>query len=130
MQGLHVHVGSQILDVEPFADSVAPVAALGEFPVYDLGGGLGSRYTWAGAAPVDAASGFACEVQVRAHGDPVPAWAQLDGGELVIRLDAPIEGVAPGQTAVVYVGTRVVGQCTIDRTVAADLAADLASAAG
>ena len=33
MQGLHVHVGSQILDVEPLAASVAPVAALGEFPV-------------------------------------------------------------------------------------------------
>jgi diaminopimelate decarboxylase len=46
MQGLHVHVGSQILDVEPFAQSVAPVAALGEFPVYDLGGGLGARYTY------------------------------------------------------------------------------------
>ncbi len=28
-------------------------------------------------------------------------------------------GVAPGQTAVVYVGTRVLGQCTIDRTVSA-----------
>ena len=51
MQGLHVHVGSQILDVEPFAESVAPVAALGEFPVYDLGGGLGARYTWADEPP-------------------------------------------------------------------------------
>ena len=51
MQGLHVHVGSQILDVEPFAASVAPVAALGEFPVYDLGGGLGARYTWADDPP-------------------------------------------------------------------------------
>src|SRR3954470_1853346 len=46
MRGLHVHVGSQILDVEPFAQSVAPVAALGEFPVYDLGGGLGARYSY------------------------------------------------------------------------------------
>jgi tRNA-specific 2-thiouridylase len=27
--------------------------------------------------------------------------------------------VAPGQTAVIYVGTRVLGQCTIDRTVSA-----------
>ena len=45
MRGLHVHVGSQILDVEPFAASVAPIAALGEFEVYDLGGGLGARYT-------------------------------------------------------------------------------------
>ena len=30
--------------------SVAPVAQLGEFPVYDLGGGLGARYTWADRA--------------------------------------------------------------------------------
>ena len=51
MQGLHVHVGSQILEVEPFAASVAPVAALGEFPIYDLGGGLGSRYTWTDNPP-------------------------------------------------------------------------------
>lgn len=51
MRGLHVHVGSQILDVRPFAESVAPVAALGEFPVYDLGGGLGARYTWADQPP-------------------------------------------------------------------------------
>ena len=32
MRGLHVHVGSQILAVEPFAQSVAPVAALGRVP--------------------------------------------------------------------------------------------------
>jgi len=51
MRGLHVHVGSQILDVEPFAESVAPVAAVGAFPVYDLGGGLGARYTWADDPP-------------------------------------------------------------------------------
>jgi tRNA-specific 2-thiouridylase len=39
--------------------------------------------------------------------------------ELVVELRAPLEGVAPGQTAVIYVGTRVLGQCTIDRTVSA-----------
>ena len=32
MQGLHVHVGSQILDVEPFAESVAPVARARRVP--------------------------------------------------------------------------------------------------
>ena len=51
MLGLHVHVGSQILDVDPFARSVAPLAALGQFPVYDLGGGLGARYTWSDDPP-------------------------------------------------------------------------------
>ncbi|MGD9529773.1 MAG: diaminopimelate decarboxylase, partial [Pseudonocardia sp.] len=42
---------SQILDTQPFADSVAPVAALGEFEIYDLGGGLGARYTYSDHPP-------------------------------------------------------------------------------
>ena len=62
---------------------------------------------------------FACHVQVRAHADPVPARAKVAEGEMVIMLDAPLLGVSPGQSAVIYVGTRVVGQCTIDRTVSA-----------
>ena len=55
MRGVHAHVGSQIMQVEPFAESVAAIAALGEFPVYDLGGGLGARYTWADRPPSVAA---------------------------------------------------------------------------
>jgi diaminopimelate decarboxylase len=51
VRGLHVHVGSQILDTEPFARSVAPIAALGAFEVYDLGGGLGARYSYADHPP-------------------------------------------------------------------------------
>ena len=51
MRGLHVHVGSQILDPAPFAEAVRAIAGLGEFPVYDLGGGLGSRYTWSDRPP-------------------------------------------------------------------------------
>ena len=46
LDGLHVHIGSQILDVAPFERAVEAVAALGEFDVYDLGGGLGARYTY------------------------------------------------------------------------------------
>ena len=40
-------------------------------------------------------------------------------GEIVMKLREPLMGVAPGQTAVLYVGTRVLGQATIDRTVSA-----------
>jgi tRNA-uridine 2-sulfurtransferase len=90
----------------------------------------GSRFSWAGADPVVsgfvAADGepFDCEVQIRAHADPVPAVACVrpdasGAAELVITPGTPLDGVAPGQTAVVYVGTRVLGQCTIDRTVSA-----------
>ncbi len=36
-----------------------------------------------------------------------------------MKLRDPLMGVAPGQTAVLYVGSRVLGQATIDRTVSA-----------
>ncbi|GAA0692827.1 diaminopimelate decarboxylase [Kitasatospora atroaurantiaca] len=51
LDGVHVHVGSQILDTKPFAQAVEAVAELGEFAVYDLGGGLGSRYTYRDRPP-------------------------------------------------------------------------------
>ena len=44
--GVHTHVGSQLLNTEQLAAAVAPIAALGTFDVYDLGGGLGVRYTY------------------------------------------------------------------------------------
>ena len=44
--GVHTHVGSQILDADQLAAAVAPIAELGEFDVYDFGGGLGVRYTY------------------------------------------------------------------------------------
>jgi diaminopimelate decarboxylase len=74
MQGLHVHVGSQILDLEPFVQSVAPVAALGEFPIYDLGGGLGARYTYDDHAP---AVGEYLDALVGAAREHLPAGAEL-----------------------------------------------------
>jgi diaminopimelate decarboxylase len=46
LDGLHVHVGSQILQTQPFTRAIEAIAGLGEFPVYDLGGGLGARYTY------------------------------------------------------------------------------------
>jgi diaminopimelate decarboxylase len=51
LDGLHLHIGSQILDTEPFARAVEAVAVLGTFDVYDVGGGLGVRYTLQDQAP-------------------------------------------------------------------------------
>jgi diaminopimelate decarboxylase len=42
--GLHVHIGSQLLDLDGFAAAAGAIAALGRFGTYDLGGGLGIRY--------------------------------------------------------------------------------------
>jgi diaminopimelate decarboxylase len=45
LQGVHAHIGSQLLGLDPFRAEVAELAKLGDFPVWDLGGGLGVRYT-------------------------------------------------------------------------------------
>ncbi len=45
LAGLHAHIGSQLLDLGPFRREIAELAALGEFDAWDLGGGLGVRYT-------------------------------------------------------------------------------------
>ncbi len=42
--GLHVHIGSQLFALEPFREAVRAIATLGEFPVYNLGGGLAAAY--------------------------------------------------------------------------------------
>lgn len=82
----------------------------------------GERYSLCGRAPKRPEEFFDCEVQVRAHGDTVPAQAAVVEGELVIKLKEPLYGVAPGQTAVIYLGTRVLGQTTIDQTTSAEVA--------
>ena len=42
--GLHCHIGSQLLDLEPFVRAISALATLGDFDVYNLGGGLGVAY--------------------------------------------------------------------------------------
>jgi diaminopimelate decarboxylase len=74
MRGVHAHVGSQILEAEPLAAAVAPLAALGEFEIYDLGGGLGARYTWADQPPSVAEY---LDVLIGAAREHLPAAAQI-----------------------------------------------------
>lgn len=108
-----------VLEVRPKTNEVV----VGPREALNIAQLAGSTYSWAGADPDFARDPFACEVQIRAHADPVPATAQLvdgeNGTELVITPDEPLGSVSPGQSAVVYLGTRVLGQCTIDRTVSA-----------
>jgi tRNA-specific 2-thiouridylase len=66
------------------------------------------RLRWTGA-PVAAA---AIDLQIRAHGHPVPALLER---ATVTPLE-PLTGVAPGQIAVFYDGDRVLGSGRITRT--------------
>jgi diaminopimelate decarboxylase len=45
LEGLHIHIGSQIFELDPFRRAIAAIATLGDFPTYNLGGGLGVAYT-------------------------------------------------------------------------------------
>ncbi|WP_200920072.1 tRNA 2-thiouridine(34) synthase MnmA [Agreia sp. Leaf210] len=119
-----------VLEVRPISNQVV----VGPKEALDISEIAGARFTWAGLAPEHPEVAFECEVQIRAHADPVAATAVVrpldvpvpvegqrpaSDHELVITPHSPLNGVAPGQTAVVYIGTRVLGQCTIDRTVSA-----------
>jgi diaminopimelate decarboxylase len=51
LEGVHAHIGSQLLELQAFVDEVSEVARAGDFPVWNLGGGLGVRYTEDQAEP-------------------------------------------------------------------------------
>jgi diaminopimelate decarboxylase len=83
--GLHVHIGSQLLDLDGFGRAAHAIAALGDFPVYDLGGGLGISYRPEEEAP--SVSDYA-EATVRAlheHLDPSAGLIVEPGRSMVGR---------------------------------------------
>ncbi len=81
---------------------------------------------WLAADDLGASAPGDLVVQVRAHGAPVPLSALIHEDEagavrlgrengLVLELAEPLRGVAAGQSAVVYRGSRVLGEATIRR---------------
>ncbi len=106
-----------VLDISP-VDRRVTVGSRADLAVSAL---EGVRPRWCGPAPEGDVD---CLVQVRAHGEATSASARLlPGDRLAVDLREPILGVAPGQAAVLYDGTRVLGSATVDRTVAATVSA-------
>lgn len=68
---------------------------------------------WSGPLP---ANGQRIHVQVRAHGDALPARVELAEDGIRVVLDDFLRGVAAGQAAVLYDDTRVIGSATISRS--------------
>jgi tRNA-specific 2-thiouridylase len=115
-KGLGVSVGDQrpryVLAIEPVSRTVtigtADVAGIGEVRT--------GVPTWTGAVPE---LPFRAEVQLRAHGAPVPCEVTAAGdGGLRIVLDVEQRGVAAGQSSVLYEpdaerGDRVLGQAAV-----------------
>ncbi len=71
-EGVHAHIGSQLLSLDPFRAAAAELAKLGELPVWDLGGGLGVRYTTRQAPPPTIEEYVGAVVQAAAEHRPNP----------------------------------------------------------
>ncbi len=97
-----------VLDVQPVTNTVV----VGPAEELEVAGLSGADAVW--FAP-PSQEWFACEVQVRAHGAAVPARARaVDGGAgLEVAVESALRGLAAGQSAVLYDGTRVLAQATV-----------------
>jgi len=51
LAGLHFHVGSQVTDLDSFERALERLVPLGDFPAYNLGGGLAAAYTAGDGVP-------------------------------------------------------------------------------
>lgn len=97
------------IEIETNRVHVGPVEAL---DVHRIRGG---STVWL-APDIDPTAPLRAGVQVRAHGREIPATVQVIDDQLVMDLDEPLRGLAAGQSAVVYLGTRVLGQATVEDT--------------
>jgi tRNA-specific 2-thiouridylase len=97
-----------VVEVRPETNTV--VVATGDLLGVDVITGDHAR--WCGPPPAGVVSVGA---QVRAHGEEIPAKAWAEGERVEVRLERRIRGVAPGQSVVLYEGTRVLGSATIAR---------------
>jgi diaminopimelate decarboxylase len=107
LQGLHAHIGSQILDLDQFEAEVAALASLERFGVYDFGGGLGVRYVPEDVAPgIDEYAGRLVSAARRHLGDDVDLL------------------VEPGRSLVAPVGLTLYRVVTVKRAARIHVAVD------
>ena len=104
-----------VLEIRPKSNTVV-VGSQASLAISKM---TGSKYSWCGVAPENTDDWTEIQVQVRAHSDAVAGAYRVTDGQMEITVIEPIIGVAPGQTAVLYLGSRVLGQTTIEKTVSA-----------
>ena len=98
-EGVHLHIGSQILNTAQFAEAVANISSTGTFGTYDVGGGLGVKYTYGEDAPSVDAYLDAVVAAAKAH---LPAEAKLM--------------IEPGRSVVARAGVTLYRVVSVKRT--------------
>jgi diaminopimelate decarboxylase len=98
-EGVHLHIGSQILETGQFAEAVAKISTVGTFSTYDVGGGLGVSYTYDEHAP-----------SVESYLDAIvaAAKAQLPAGSRLM--------IEPGRSIVARAGVTLYRVTSVKRT--------------
>ena len=105
--GLHMHIGSQIFELEAYRKAIEVLAEFGDFPVYDLGGGLGVAYTAKEEPP-------AIEAYVQAKATAVREI--LGAGKRLV--------IEPGRALVANAGVTLYTVETVKRDVSTYVAVD------
>lgn len=106
-EGVHMHIGSQILNVQQFAEAVRNISGTGTFATYDLGGGLGVKYTYGEEPP-----------SVETYLDSIVEQAKAslpEGAKLLIE---------PGRSIVARAGVSVYTAISVKKTGKQFLAVD------
>ena len=102
-----------VLSITPVTNTVT----VGPAEALDVAAIVGERPVWIAAGALGVVE---CEVQLRAHGETVPARVTRDGARLHARLSRPARGVATGQAIACYRpdpgGDVVLGSATITST--------------
>ena len=108
LDGLHVHIGSQLLELDPFVRAVDALAPLMDgLPLVNLGGGLGVAYTRDDEPP------------------SVSAYAAAKVGAVRRRLGAEVRiADEPGRTLVARAGVTLYAVQTVKRNVSTWVAVD------
>jgi diaminopimelate decarboxylase len=107
LEGLHMHIGSQILRLDPFRAAIEALGRLGDFRTVNLGGGLGVAY-------LDGAEPPSIEDYVAAKVDAVH---ELIGRDRRI-LDEPGRALVANSTVTLYTVESV--KHNVDTYVAVD----------
>lgn len=96
-----------VLSITPVNNTVT----VGSAEALDVSTVEGDKTVWTGGRRPDGP--IECEVQVRAHGRPIPAVVSLEGDRMSVHLRRPERGIAAGQAVVAYQSDLVLGSATI-----------------